>query len=437
MYSVLSTWVNKNILIGAAIIGVAGGIIALLYYAVLNFLLKMVWQVGYGSSFLTIFDLRGHHWGIVLVTAVCGFLVGCCIKWLGAPGEIAAVVDNIHLQHGRIDIKQTPSMIMNSLVSITGGGSAGPEAPLVQIIGSFGSWLGERLGLSDDKVRIFTLCGMGTALGAFFGAPIGGAIFALEIPHKRGLEYYEALLPSCLGAVIGFLVFRSALGWHGSVYSIPTMPAIHYRDLIYAVILGIGGAGIGSLFAYLFSFTEKLAHPFSNRPIVLGLLGGIFIGLVAVFYPETLFWGEFQIQSLMTHTIGAIGMLHGVAPAKDAIAAHYFILAVVKMLAVGLTLHFGFRGGFIFPLFFIGAAFGLGFSLIVPAVPATVAVLTLMAAVNVAVTKTPVATTLILTALSSVNLVPVIAVASFTAVIVAARVEVIHSQRPREADAAA
>ena len=418
----LSTLVRKNILIGASVIGVAGGLIALVYYFVLKLLLKAVWHGVYGTSFRSVFSLTGHHWGVVLITGACGLVVGCCLKWLGTPGEIAAVVDNIHLQHGRLDVRQTPSMIANSLVSITGGGSAGPEAPLVQIIGSFASWLGERLDLSDNDVRIFTFCGMGTALGAFFGAPIGGAIFALEIPHKRGLEYHEALFPSCLAAVIGFLVFRSVLGWQGSIYSIPTLHAVSYRDLLFAVILGAVGAGVGSLFAILFSFTEKLAHPFSKWPIVLGLLGGILIGVVAVYYPETLFWGEFQVQDMLTHASGG--------------AAHYFILAALKMLTIGFTLHFGFRGGFIFPLFFIGTALGLGVSLVVPAVPAAVAILSLMAAVNVAVTKTPIATTLILTALSGVTLVPVIAVASFTAALVASRVEVIHSQRSREGEAA-
>jgi H+/Cl- antiporter ClcA len=34
-------------------------------------------------------------------------------------------------------------------------------------------------------------------------------------------------------------------------------------------------------------------------------------------------------------------------------------IALAKMLAVSCTLHSGFRGGFIFPLFYIGAAVGL------------------------------------------------------------------------------
>ena len=48
---------------------------------------------------------------------------------------------------------------------------------------------------------------MAAAFTVLFGAPLGSAIFALEILHRRGLEYYEALLPALIGALAGFVVF--------------------------------------------------------------------------------------------------------------------------------------------------------------------------------------------------------------------------------------
>jgi H+/Cl- antiporter ClcA len=409
--------IRRNILLGAGLIGFFGGIAALIYYFILRFALRLVWGGVYGSSVGAIFNSGAHRWSLVLMTSVGGLLVGCSLKWLGKPGEIAAVVDNIHFERGRIDVRQSPAMIVNSLISITAGGSAGPEAPLVQIIGSFGSWLGDRLGLSDEEVRIYTFCGMATALGAFFGAPIGGALFALEIPHRRGLEYYEALLPSCIAALVGFLVFRGALGWEAPLYAQPALHAFSYGLLFCGVLFGVVGALFGGVFAMVFHVIERLTHPFSKYPVLLATLGGALIGLSALYFPETLFWGEYQIQSLLTLT----------GP-----ASHFFLIAAVKMLTIGFTLHFGFRGGFIFPLFFIGAALGLGISIVFPAIPSVVAVLSMMAALNVAITKTPISTTVILTALSGASLLPLIALASFTSFVVASRIEVIQSQRSRK-----
>jgi H+/Cl- antiporter ClcA len=422
VHRMTSKLIRKNILIGAGVIGLFGGIAALSYYFVLQFMLHLIWGRIYGSSIETLFRSADHPYLLVLITSIGGLLIGCSLKWLGKPGEIAAVVDNIHLERGRLDIRQSPSMIVNSLISITAGGSAGPEAPLVQIIGSFGSWLGDRLGLPDEEVRIYTFCGMATALGALFGAPIGGALFALEIPHRRGLEYYEALLPSCVAALVGFLVFRGALGWEAPLYAQPALHAFSYNLLLFAALFGIVGASLGGLFAILFRTIERLTHPFVQFPILLGAVGGALIGLSALYFPETLFWGEYQIQSLLT---------------LSASVSHLFLIAAVKMLTIGFTLHFGFRGGFIFPLFFIGAALGLGISTIFPTIPPLVAMLSLMAALNVAVTKTPISTTMILTALSGANLLPLLAIASFTSFLVSSRVEVIHSQKSRNIRVAA
>lgn len=70
---------------------------------------------------------------------LAGLFIGLVIHLLGNPGEIALVVDNIYLRGGRVDTRENPSMILASLASISVGSSAGPEAPLVQVTGSFGT----------------------------------------------------------------------------------------------------------------------------------------------------------------------------------------------------------------------------------------------------------------------------------------------------------
>jgi len=81
-----------------------------------------------------------------IATTIGGFLVGLTLHLMGLPGEVALVVDKVH-DPGRISLRQTPAMIVASLFSITAGGSAGPEVPLVQINGSL-AWLGQKLKLT-------------------------------------------------------------------------------------------------------------------------------------------------------------------------------------------------------------------------------------------------------------------------------------------------
>jgi H+/Cl- antiporter ClcA len=87
-------------------------------------------------------------------------LAGLLIHWLGNPGEIGLIIDNIHLNGGRLPMNENPSMILSSLISIASGGSAGPEAPMVQATGSIGTWLAHRFQLRGEALRTLSIAGM-------------------------------------------------------------------------------------------------------------------------------------------------------------------------------------------------------------------------------------------------------------------------------------
>ncbi|MGF1512763.1 MAG: chloride channel protein [Elainellaceae cyanobacterium] len=406
----------------AVAIGIFGGIVATLYYFVLESLMHGVWHTlpevvePYFPAWLS---TANYVW---IATTVGGFCVGLVLYFMGLPGEMAQVVDRIH-RPGRIDIRKTPAMVIASLVAITAGGSAGPEAPLVQVNGSFGSWLGDALKLDTAAVRVLTFCGMSAALGAFFGAPIGAAIFALEIPHRRGLQYYEAIGPAVISAILSFSVFRISTGMTiGGFYHFESVPPLVPINLLEGLLLGFVGAGVAVLFIAVFRLVGFLLEPLEHYRIVLATFGGLVIGLIAFFFPQTLFFSEEQI-----HTVIESGMTLGVTM--------LLLIAVAKMFAISFTLHSGFLGGFIFPLFFIGANVGLAISLAVPQFHPTIGMVCLMAAVNVAVTKTPISTSIILSVLSGTTMLPVIVIASYTSFLLTSQVTMIETQRPRDIDA--
>lgn len=402
----------------AALIGIVGGLVATIYYYGIEACLHFVWHTlpKWVEPWLPTGVVTTDY--VWVVTTIGGFFVGLTLHFMGLPGEVAMVVDKIH-DPGRIEIKQTPAMIVASLFSITAGGSAGPEAPLVQIIGSFGSWLGLKLKLTLVDLRVLTFCGMSSALGAFFGAPLGGALFALELPHRRGLEYYEALIPAVLSAVLSFFIFRLNTGLTiGGMYHFPGVPVLTLTDLCLGGLLGAVGAATALLFVLIFRVIGYFTHFIEHQTIALATLGGLSIGLIATVYPQTLFFGEHQIQ-----TVFDTGATLGVAM--------LLAIGVAKMFAISCTLHSGFRGGFIFPLFYVGAAIGLAISLGFPQIHPTIAMVCMMAAVNVAITKTPISTTVILSVLSDSAIVPVIIIASLVSFLLTTELSLIKTQRAR------
>src|SRR5690606_6552740 len=110
-----------------AFLGLIGGVIAGLYWIVLEFLTHRI-------AFFT-------GWQVIPVMALGGLLAGLVIHFIGDPGEIPLIVNNIRFNKGKLDPKNNPAMILSSLLCVASGGSLGPEAPLVQVTGSTGSWL--------------------------------------------------------------------------------------------------------------------------------------------------------------------------------------------------------------------------------------------------------------------------------------------------------
>ncbi|MEM1367739.1 MAG: chloride channel protein [Cyanobacteria bacterium P01_H01_bin.15] len=412
----------RRLLFYASLVGIAGGLVATAYYFVLETLLDLVWIEG-KEWILAFFPSWLPHWHYTWIVATIGGLgVGLCLYFLGLPGEMALVIDRVH-DAGRLEPKQTPGMIATSLVSITAGGSLGPEAPLVQINGSLGSWLAERLKLTLQGMRIMTFCGMGAALAAFFGDPIGGPLFALEIPHRRGIEYYEAIIPAVVAGICSFGVFRMGTGLSvGGIYNFGrfgNLPNLTWLNLVEGAALGLSGALAGIVFIYMFRGIKWLIRNIEDRHILLALMGGLGIGWIAVLYPATLFFSEQQIETELLANSATFGVLTLLG------------ICLAKMVAICFTIHGGFRGGFIFPLFFTGASLGLAIAYGIPNVHPTIAVLCCMAAINVAITKTPISTSIILTVLSDTTLLPVIAIASFTSFLLTSNIGLLKTQRAR------
>ena len=178
------------------------------------------------------------------------------------------------------------------------------------------------------------------------------------------------------------------------------------------------GGGVAVMFIYVFRFIGRWLEPLEHSLVVLATLGGLSIGLIAFVFPQTLFFSEEQI-----HTVMETGSTLGVTM--------QLLVAGAKMFAISFTLHSGFLGGFIFPLFFIGANVGLAISLAVPQIHPTLVMVCLMAAVNVAVTKTPISTSIILSVLSGTAMLPVIVISSFTSFVLTSKIAMIGTQRSR------
>jgi len=384
--------------------GIVGGLVGAAYVSMLHLLQHGLWPTHWST------------WPHLAILVGVGLVVGLLTHVLGNPGDVELLVNNIHVLGGPEDIRDLRSLIPISLLCIAAGGAMGPEAPLVQTTGSLGAWLANRWHLDREDLRVLTITGMAAGFTVLFGAPLGSAIFALEILHRRGMEYYEALLPAVLGSLAGYALYVVLTGVGVEpVWKFPALGHLRPVDIAWGVACGVAGAAVSALFTYLTIGARAVFRwmPPAVRPVV----GGAILGALAFWSPYALTFGEAQIN--------------GVA-VRNAAVLVFLVAASAKLVGTTVTLSSGWRGGFIIPMFFIGVALGrLGHGLL-PGTNEVVLMAGLMVAINVGVTKTPLGSTLVVTEMAGLQLIPMTLIAAVVSLFLTSEVGLIHSQRRRE-----
>ncbi len=398
----LFAW-RRQLLGPVVLVGAAGGAAGALYLFALRGLQRVLWPE--------------HHTALtsLVLLTVTGLVIGLLTRWLGNPGDVELLVDNIHVSGRPEEPRSLRSLVPVSLLGIAVGGAAGPEAPLVQTTGTIGSLVGTRSGRSPDDVRILAITGMAAGFTVLFATPLGASIFALEILHRRGMEYYEALLPAIIGSLTGYGV-SVALGGIGlaPIFDFPPTPRLHPVDLVWALGAGVAGAAVAVVFTYL---VEWLRHPLSRVPLpIRPALGGLVLGLLGLATPYALTFGEQQIDPLLVAGFGVGG---------------FALIAGAKLVASAVTITSGWRGGFIIPLFLVGTALGRLGHLVVPGVDEIVLITALMAATNAGVTKTPLGSTIVVSEMAGLQLLPTTLIATVVSLLLTSGHGVIASQRER------
>ncbi|MDN3723622.1 chloride channel protein [Aequorivita sp. SDUM287046] len=384
-----------------ALLGLIGGVISGSYWVVLMFL----------TDFLAVYQ----GWLVIPVMAVCGLLAGLIIFFIGDPGEMQLIVNNIRFNKGKLDPKNNPSMVLSSLLCVASGGSLGPEAPLVQVTGSTGSWIGKIFRLKGEELRSLSIAGMASGFTALFGAPLGGSLFSLEIlHHKHAVEYYQAIIPALVASGFSYVVFaiivHLGLGptWHLPAYEMATV-----FDFGWAVLFGIIATFVGWCFIFCTKFFKKMFGKLKAPIYIKTLIGGVLLGTIAFYIPLTRYFSHFEIEHLLTDNF-----------------TMEFLLAVLvfKIIAIAITVTSGWRGGFIIPLFFCGTALGLLLHTIFPAISLSLTIVSCMAAINACVTRTPMSTTILLATLTGFTYFIPILFASLTGYFLAPRIPFIGAQ---------
>ena len=335
------------------LIGTTTGVAA----AALTRLLELVQHAAWHGSGTKIIDAAqqasgSRHLVVLLAAAILTGAGQFFLKQLSSGNGIDTTAA-IWFYAGRMPALRTLGSAVLSIFDVGMGASMGREGAPKQAGAVFANIFADTNKLSDEQRRLLVACGAGAGMGAAYGVPLGGALFALEV--MRGKLALRFVLPALLASLIATGVSWLALP-DAPTYIIPSFPlssSVMVWAIVAAPIFAIGSI----LYVRLVRWADK-GKPhgwqrFISPAIVLGLLG-----VVSVRFPQLLGNGKDLSQLLFADQVEIPVLL---------------ALLLLKPIATILCMRSGVPGGLFTPSLtfgaLLGAALGHAWTALWPGVP--------------------------------------------------------------------
>lgn len=346
----------------------------------------------------------GWIFPLVLIM-VCGLAVGLILKRYGENTGLGRAQKEFD-EEGGIGPGHLADVMGSSFLSIISGASVGPEGALVDLHGRFGTFLGSRLKVSAEDVKILVFAAIAGCFGGYFGSPVVGVVVSLEYMFIKKLDYYRLIVPALVSAAVGYAVYYLLLGTSlVGVFTFPNYDTPRLIDLALAVPLALVGAALGLAQMVLMMRTSKTLERVRGRPVKRALIGAAAIGVIGLALPLTLYSGQTSMEELLkSFSEKGIVLL--------------LLLVLAKMVAMSISFGSGFKGGPIFPLLFMGGTMGMAMSLMFPWIPVGVCILVLMSSFICVIWPIPLSVALFLGIATQPALVPVIVIGAVVGYIV-------------------
>ncbi|WP_299427966.1 chloride channel protein [uncultured Shimia sp.] len=371
-------------------IGIAAGFAALLFRKSIHWLQSTLYGAEDVTLLHTFADTLPWYW-LVIIPTIGGLVVGLILNKFTPDGRVRSVADVIEgaaLHEGRVERKAGIASAFASLITLSSGGSTGREGPVVHVAGMIATWVSVRINADGITGRDLLGCAVAAAVSASFNAPIAGALFALEVVLRHFAVH--AFAPIVIASVAGTVINRLEFG-DVTEFTLNTGTALQfYQELPAFLILG----GLCGLVAVALMWTifwaddmashlqEDLRIPRWLRPAISGAL----LGILAIWFPHIIGVGYETTSAALTGNL----LLH------EAV-----VFAVLKVIAVSITMAGRMGGGVFSPSLMVGALTGLAFGMIATAIfpdvsgTTTLYALAGLGAVAAAVLGAPISTTLI------------------------------------------
>jgi len=248
------------------------------------------------------------------------------------------IIDSIRTD-GKVPIAIAPLIFVSTVITHLFGGSAGREGAALQLGGSIGSQIGNRLKLDEKDMHAITLCGMSGVFAALFGTPLTATFFAMEV-ISVGIIYYSSFIPCIVSSIVAYKI-SLLFGLEPVYFNLKIIPAISASSVIKVTVLGALCAIVSIVFCESLHKTSRFVKKYIKNEYLRIALGGLVIVILTMMLRNTDYNGAGM--NIISKAING-----------EAKYEAFFL----KIIFTAITISVGYKGGEIVPTFFIGSTFG-------------------------------------------------------------------------------
>jgi len=326
------------IVIGLIATGVAWALLRLIGF------FTNVFYYGRLSSALVSPGANHLGWWAVLVPVAGSLVIGLMarygserIRGHGIPEALESILINGSKVQPRLAILKP----ISSAISIGSGGPFGAEGPIIMTGGAFGSIIAQLFRLTAAERKTLLVAGAAAGMSATFAAPVAAVLLAVELLLFEWKP--RSAIPVALASAAAGAARRYVIGV-GPLFPVPQHPLfIGPQGLLGCVVAGL----LAGLLSCLLTLGVYAAEDsFKKLPIHWmwwPAIGGVFVGLGGLIFPQALGVGYDTIQAL----------LQGDVP-RTVIAGVLLVKSAIWIISLGS----GTSGGVLAPLLMMGAALG-------------------------------------------------------------------------------
>lgn len=260
-----------------------------------------------------------------------------------------------------IPSSNTYSHIITSALTVGFGGSLGLESPMVSTGSAIGSNYGKFFHLSYKDRTVLLACGAAAGIASAFNSPVAGVLFAIEVLLAD--VTVAAFIPIIISAASGALLSKIILA-EGITLSFTLQQPFDYHNVPFYIILGVLAGFVSLYYARVIEKIEALFKGIRSHLMKI-MIGGFLLSLLLILFPP--FFGEGYesiklLANLQTSEITKSSILHQFITNDITLLIFLGTLALIKVVAVAITLGSGGNGGNFGPSLFVGAYMGFAFA---------------------------------------------------------------------------